>query len=353
MRSRPQIPALIVVLALLLCSDGLCDGAVNLDKYGEWKKSGWAGQEDARQFSLVTKDGPARFTVHEPDKRKVWIKRLNSHIDTAQYPIMAMRYSATDVSKNSYVIWIDDGTGPSSGGLIVFVAPELVADGKVHVLKKDLRTVLQVNPENEGDKGPRGPIKTVALGIQAGKKTPATLELFGIHFLPEEEEDGTEIKLNVDVTSDENKILVAVKEANVAMEEVEVMVRVDGGHWRNKLNLGPFPSGKHVVEVLGLMTNTFCRSETLSFEVDIDGELDEKIIQLVKNLGAESYRDRRDAEKQLANCGDFVLPFVKEAAESTDPEVRMRARRIMEQLAPKDSPEPAEISNRHMLQLRR
>lgn len=55
----------------------------------------------------------------------------------------------------------------------------------------------------------------------------------------------------------------------------------------------------------------------------------DEIKKLVADLGAPSHAAREAAHKQLLELGEPVAPFLKEAVDSKDPEVRVRAREIM------------------------
>ncbi|MCS7049883.1 MAG: hypothetical protein NZ483_11405 [Verrucomicrobiae bacterium] len=51
---------------------------------------------------------------------------------------------------------------------------------------------------------------------------------------------------------------------------------------------------------------------------------------LVAQLGAAKHREREHAEHQLWLCGESARPFLEQAAQSADPEVRQRARAVLE-----------------------
>lgn len=63
-----------------------------------------------------------------------------------------------------------------------------------------------------------------------------------------------------------------------------------------------------------------------------------KIEKLIALLGAAAYADREQAEKQLIRIGAAAKPILERHLKDTDPEVRLRIRRILEKLAP---PKPA------------
>jgi len=58
---------------------------------------------------------------------------------------------------------------------------------------------------------------------------------------------------------------------------------------------------------------------------------------LIKNLGAESYKVRLDAERQLRALGKDAVPALREAGKSDDAEVQWRSRRLVRQIERGDS----------------
>ena len=57
------------------------------------------------------------------------------------------------------------------------------------------------------------------------------------------------------------------------------------------------------------------------------------VLRLIERLGAESFADRKAAERSLEAAGDAALPQLRDAAEKDeDPEVRWRARRLVRSL---------------------
>ena len=55
--------------------------------------------------------------------------------------------------------------------------------------------------------------------------------------------------------------------------------------------------------------------------------------QLVELLGAEEYPTREAAEAEILQRGEEVLPFVQAACTSPDPEIRLRAANVYQQLS--------------------
>jgi len=148
------------------------ESGVEIMTHRKWQSSGWAGEINAKSFSLNLETDCPRFTVGDPKLRHVWVYYLALPIDFNLYPIVVLKYSASNTAANlSYVIWVDDGTGPNDGGKDLFTINELIPDGKVHVLKKDLREFH-----------PKGSISCIALGVMCGDAAPAVFDLAGLSF---------------------------------------------------------------------------------------------------------------------------------------------------------------------------
>jgi len=61
-------------------------------------------------------------------------------------------------------------------------------------------------------------------------------------------------------------------------------------------------------------------------------ELEAKIEQLIKDLGAEDWQTREAATKALEEIGEPAEPFLKEALPNPDPEVSMRAEKLLRRI---------------------
>lgn len=139
----------------------------------KWASRHWAGDMRAKSISLYMEKDFPRFTVGETGLRSVWTYYLDLPVDFKLYPIAVLKYRAKNIhiTSDNYVIWLDDGTGPDYGGLVVFKSKELMPDGSIHELRKDLREF-----------NPKGAIRGIALGVMCGDKTPAVFDLVGISF---------------------------------------------------------------------------------------------------------------------------------------------------------------------------
>ena len=69
------------------------------------------------------------------------------------------------------------------------------------------------------------------------------------------------------------------------------------------------------------------------------GAAGERIARLIARLGAESYKDREAATKALGEIGPRIGPMLKRHRNDSDPEVRQRIEKIIQQIEP-PSPNP-------------
>ena len=66
-------------------------------------------------------------------------------------------------------------------------------------------------------------------------------------------------------------------------------------------------------------------------------ELRNQIIKLITLLGSESYTDREKAQKMLTAMGAKVIPILKKKLSVSDPEIRQRIKKIIEDLESEDA----------------
>ncbi len=109
-----------------------------------------------------------------------------------------------------------------------------------------------------------------------------------------------------------------------------------------------------------------CAQETLSFQV-VPGptlsiyagqvarirrnqatppkEVREKVVRLVAQLGAESYKDRQAATEELIRMGKGIVPMLTKHLDTSDPEVRQRIEDVMEKLGgpPQATTDPDQV----------
>src|SRR5262249_52827188 len=61
-------------------------------------------------------------------------------------------------------------------------------------------------------------------------------------------------------------------------------------------------------------------------------EPDRKIEQLIEQLGSSKFRVRETAAKELLALGKRAIPALRKALQSTDPDVRLRAQLLLNQI---------------------
>lgn len=81
---------------------------------------------------------------------------------------------------------------------------------------------------------------------------------------------------------------------------------------------------------------------------EISAELKAKIEQLIKDLGAEDWQAREAAQKALEEIGAPAEPFLKEALQNPDPEVKGRAKRLLGRIEAKRSGKIAFVRNKNI-----
>ncbi len=147
------------------------------------------------------------FTVAEANKRCSWLYNLAIPIDVNKYPIAVMRYRAKNIdAKSVYTLRVDSGTAPA-GCCRLFTGAEIVSDGEVHEVKKDLRDFKVTEP-----------LALVGIGLQSANDSPATLELIGLDFNAPDDAP-------VDISGDDNAIHVnVVDEQDNPVSKARVLV---------------------------------------------------------------------------------------------------------------------------------
>jgi len=102
-----------------------------------------------------------------------------------------------------------------------------------------------------------------------------------------------------------------------------------------------------------------CKQEVLSFKIDPGPtlglyigqcvqigrnqalppkEIREKLLKLVGQLGAESYKDRQTASKELMKMGKGIVPLLKKHLSANDPEIRQRIEDVIDKLGGQATP---------------
>ena len=140
-----------------------------------WRARHWSYPHHPRGQSFShrpTRDG-VEFRLDDPSAVQVWTMRFAPVINVDTHPIVTMRYRAvnTDPGPGWYSLWIDDGTGPNSGGLIPFTLTDVQGDAQVHELQCDLRSL-----------NPQGSLFWFAVAMASGPGGDATFELIELRF---------------------------------------------------------------------------------------------------------------------------------------------------------------------------
>lgn len=154
---------------------------------GPWSQSrGWGSQEHRSTTNArinLTNDH-LEFIVEDSNSLHIW-KRYDVEVPICDYPLAVFRYRARNIVPGWYCIWMDDGSGPW-GGCRVFGLEEMIADGKTHELRADLRKVREIHKNSIKQLNVKGSVVGMALAVKSGEATPAVIELIDLRFLPAE-----------------------------------------------------------------------------------------------------------------------------------------------------------------------
>src|SRR5262249_15899919 len=108
--------------------------------------AGWDGNTPPAGFGMsVLRDGPReplypRVTLSGGSTHSVWIYGGALPIDVEKYPMLSMRYRATNTYDSAkYILRLVYGNGNDRTRLNVFKGSDLINDGKPHDLEKNLR----------------------------------------------------------------------------------------------------------------------------------------------------------------------------------------------------------------------
>jgi hypothetical protein len=78
--------------------------------------------------------------------------------------------------------------------------------------------------------------------------------------------------------------------------------------------------------------------------VDLNSRQTRQIGKSIANLGHESYKVREEATAYLKSFGTELIPLMTEALKSSDPEVRTRARNVVDSIANRERPVEPELA---------
>jgi len=176
----PSLPVLTIETPGLTVSEAL--GAVSdrdpvvyvpVDK-------GWTAMDRGADAGPISADVEpkkkpefARFSIKNPHGLSGWHRNLETPVAWKDYPILVLRYRARNLAVRYrwYHLWIDDGTGPFGGGGIVFWPRDVVSDGEIHELRKDLRQLKLRGPN----------VTRLVLAMRAADKA-AEYDLYELRF---------------------------------------------------------------------------------------------------------------------------------------------------------------------------
>jgi hypothetical protein len=124
-------------------------------------------------------------------------------------------------------------------------------------------------------------------------------------------------------------------ESDVPADARALFYRVDLGKWEpltadGHANLGIRSRGIHRLTVCAVGKEKLSVSGHLTFEFETTYDLEEYIGPTIRQLGAEEHATREAATKTLIDCGEAVVPLMERLLNHDDPEVVMRAKRIID-----------------------
>jgi len=142
--------------------------------------------------------------------------------------------------------------------------------------------------------------------------------------------------------SETNGITVAVT-ATGGKGKLAVRYRCDGGEWQHN----PFVSSPHAVELQGLpngmhhlrirvLDERGLAANELTHEFEIAVDRGKRIKELIVQLGAEQFKDRKAAKAGLLAIGGIAIPYLEKQRAHPDPEIRHQVRELLKALRPRD-----------------
>jgi len=121
--------------------------------------------------SVHTKNSATIFTLSKKDSHWAWERHFGTALESDRYPIVVLRYCAKNLtSSDKNNIWLDS----EQGGINLIKHNEIISDGEIHEIRKDLREL------NAGKTNIIG----VDLSIESGEELPASYELISLRFEP-------------------------------------------------------------------------------------------------------------------------------------------------------------------------
>ncbi|GEM_PF-4547124 len=112
-------------------------------------------------------------------------------------------------------------------------------------------------------------------------------------------------------------------------------IQLNDGIWQDHpltspFELGPLDPGVHTLHIQYFNTQDFRKSKVMTFTFETTFRLKHELKTLSAELGADAFATRNAAEKKLFDLGADALDTLKTLRNHEDPEVRMRAERVIQ-----------------------
>ncbi len=113
------------------------------------------------------------FFIGQPNKRYLWNYYPTRPINFSRYPIIVLQYRALNTPLNSedYLFWFNSTTVNNRGRFDIISLKEIKPDGKLHEIRKDIRTIV-----------PFGEITCISIGVTCNNSAPASFQLVALRF---------------------------------------------------------------------------------------------------------------------------------------------------------------------------
>ncbi|MBL4700947.1 MAG: carboxypeptidase regulatory-like domain-containing protein, partial [Phycisphaeraceae bacterium] len=123
------------------------------------------------------------FTVGKSYNSKSFVSYHTLPIPIKRYPILVLTYQATNLlSQPRHALWLDDGTGPNSGGAYAMQSNQFIADGKTHEYHIDLRQLSWRKKQS-----PLNFITGMCFYIHLGKEAPGEFKILDMRFVTDDD----------------------------------------------------------------------------------------------------------------------------------------------------------------------
>ena len=131
---------------------------------------------ESRRYSQGVADGTLIFRVDDGGKAMRWLWPFARPVDARKCPIFVLKYRAERISTEKgeaydSVMWLRDGR-PYGGFFIAVTPADIIADGKPHELRIDLRQYRPV-----------GPLTQVCIEVRSTDNGEGILEIDGLSFV--------------------------------------------------------------------------------------------------------------------------------------------------------------------------